>query len=41
MKFYFCGSDINIDANENEVERDMYTALSYFQSFNDHDEYEK
>ena len=38
MGFYFCGSYINTDADENEVERDMYTVVSYF--WGSHDRYE-
>ena len=36
MGFYFCGSCINIDADDKEVERGMYAVISYFQGFNDH-----
>ena len=41
MGFYFCGRYINIDAEDKEVERDMYATLPYFQGSNDHDGYEK
>ena len=40
MGFYFCGKYIYIGDDE-DVERDMYAALPYFQGFNDQDEYEK
>ena len=30
MRFYFCGSCINIDADEKKVEQDMYTAVLHF-----------
>ena len=40
MKFYFCERYINADANDKEVEWDMYAAISYFWSFNDHYGYE-
>ena len=41
MGFHICGKYIYIDDDENEVERDMYAALSYFRGSNDHDGYEK
>jgi len=36
MRFYFCGSYINAVADE-EMERDMYTAIPYF--WGSHDRY--
>ena len=41
MDFCFCGRYINIDANDKEVERDMYAVISYFWCSNDYIEYEK
>ena len=41
MDFYFCGKFIHTNGDEKEVERDMYAALPYFQSSNDHYGYEK
>ena len=41
MDFYFCGKFIHTDGDEKEVERDMYAALPYFQSSNDHNGYER
>ena len=40
MRFYFCGKYIYTDGDE-EVERDMYVAIPYFQGSNDQDGYEK
>jgi len=37
MKFYFCGSYINIDADEKEMERDMYMTIPHF--WGSHDRY--
>ena len=39
MGFYFYGRYINIDADDKNVERDMYAALSYFR--HSHNGYEK
>ena len=36
MRFYFCGSYINTDADDKEVERDMHGAIMYFRGSNDH-----
>ena len=36
MCFYFSGRYINIDANEKEVERDVFTVVPHFLGSNDH-----
>ena len=40
MGFYFYGRYINTDADEKKVEQDMYVALSYFWSSDNHIGYE-
>jgi len=41
MGFYFCDRYINTNADDKEVERDMYAAILYFWDSNDHIGYEK
>jgi len=41
MKFYFCGKYINTEADDKEVKRDVYAALSCFRGSDDQYEYEK
>jgi len=41
MKFYFCEQYINTEADDKEVERDMYAALLCFQGSDDQCGYEK
>ena len=38
---FFCDQYICIDDNEKEVERDIYSTLSYFWSSHDHYEYKE
>ena len=40
MKFYLCGNYIDIDADEKEVEQDMYTVIPHFLSSYDRYGYE-
>ena len=41
MDFYFCDCYINTDVDDKKVERDMYAAIMYFRSSDDHYGYEK
>ena len=41
MAFYFCGRYINIDGDEKEVERDMFTIVMHFWSSSDRYGYEE
>ena len=40
MAFYFCGRYINIDADEKEVEQDMFTVVLHFWGSSDRYGYE-
>ena len=40
MTFYFCGRYIDIDTDEKEMERDMFTAVPHFWGSSDHYGYE-
>jgi len=40
MKFYFCGKYINTEADDKEVERGTFAALSCFWGSDDQHEYE-
>jgi len=35
MGFYFCGRYINTDADDKDIEQDMYAVILYFRSSND------
>jgi len=40
MGFYFCGRYINTDADDKNVERDMYAVIPYFRGSENHIGYE-